>query len=289
MTYVQADIRKRKDIRSVFKMFSSTLLHHVVSTAAIPGFVGGLQDLPEDHTLGENDAILNNVYGSMYVTSEALKLWKLQSCNANKAMPCPVSGPALEHGFLPSLVHTSSEQGMTPCPNCDFYGTSKHGIIGLTTSVAMAYEGSMRANVVLPGLTDTPFSWNQVRGTELLPNGSWAQKYSLQTSWQCVKDGAVVHANCPGGASGYGCPCEDVRQDDPRIKAMWPAPLFPLVDPRQIGSAILRFLDAKSTANGMSWVSNKNPPRECQESKEDGSAPLFDLCPVEAGHISKLI
>jgi NAD(P)-dependent dehydrogenase (short-subunit alcohol dehydrogenase family) len=282
--YIQTDIRKRDQIRTAFNHFSGDHLHHVVNTAAIPGFVGGLMDLPDDFPLGENDAILNNVYGAMFVSSEAMKFWQLQSCNANGNMPCPVSGPALENGYLPSLVHVSSEQGMTPCPECDFYGTSKHGIIGLTTSLANAYSGSLRANVVLPGLTDTPFSWNQVRGAELLSNGSWRQGYELQTSWQCVKDGQVVYANCHGGGSGYGCPCEDVRADDPRIKAIWPPPLYPLISPRQIGAAILNLLEQESTSNGLSVVSNKQPEHVCQEMTKSG-VPMWDLCPVHGPKI----
>jgi NAD(P)-dependent dehydrogenase (short-subunit alcohol dehydrogenase family) len=278
--YVQTDIRKRDQIHSALSRFTSKDIHHVVNTAAIPGFIGGLQDLPDDFPLGENDAVLNNIYGAMFVSSEAMKFWGIKSCNANGDMPCPASGVALENSYVPSLVHVSSEQGMTPCPECDSYATSKHGIIGLTTSIANAYAGSLRANVVLPGLTDTPFSWNQVRGTELLQNGSWRQKYKLQSGWQCVSDGRVVNANCNGGGSGYGCPCEDVRADDPRIKAIWPPPLWPLTSPRQIGAAILNLLDQHSASNGLSVVSNKQPERICEEMTKAG-APLFDLCPVE--------
>jgi NAD(P)-dependent dehydrogenase (short-subunit alcohol dehydrogenase family) len=282
--YVQTDIRKRDQIRAVFNRFQGGHLHHVVNTAAIGGFIGGLMDLPDDYPLGENDAVFNNVYGAMFVTNEALKFWGLKSCNPNDDMPCPVSGVALDHGYLPSLVHVSSEQGMTPCPECDFYATSKHGIIGLTTSIANAFAGSLRANVVLPGLTDTPFSWNQVRGIELFPNRSWRQQYPLQSSWQCVKAGQVIYANCHGGGSGYGCPCEDVRPDDPRIAAIWPPPNTPMISPRQIGAAILNLQEQQSTSNGLSVVSNKQPERICQEMTKSGF-PLYDLCPVEGPKI----
>ena len=75
--------------------------------------------------------------------------------------PCPTLG------YTPALVLLSSEQGMTPCPSCALYSASKHGIIGLTQSIAAAYPTILRVNTVLPGLVDTPLTWNQVKKAPL--------------------------------------------------------------------------------------------------------------------------
>jgi len=265
--YSQADIRRREDVRQVLSLFQSDL-HIVVNTAAIPGFIGTLGDihnLPSDY--GQHDGLYNNVYGAFHVTSEALMRWE------DKPMK----------PFMPAMVHFSSQQGMAPCASCATYSASKHAIIGMVTSVAANMEGKVRVNAVLPGLVDTPFTWNQLRGVEFAEHN---KTYVLQP-WQCFVDGKIIDANCPGGGSGYGCPCEDVSVDNPGVKKMIQklgAGVWPPMDPRKAGAVVLDLVDPASEATGITWVVDElygNLQQfQCHESNNvSGTKPLWNSCP----------
>ena len=86
----------------------------------------------------------------------------------------------------------------------------------------MSNTSDVRVSVVLPGLVDTPFTWNQARGN-VVENGTLVPAPGLSGPiqiWQCVgENGTLVEdGNCPdGGGTGYGCPCPDVARDDPRV------------------------------------------------------------------------
>lgn len=162
------------------------------------------------------------------------------------------------------------------------YSASKHAIIGLVTSVAAYFPGELRANVVLPGLVDTPFTWNQMRGKEVFPNGTLWTKYPLQPAWQCVVDGKVIEdGDCSGGGTGYGCPCEDLRRDDPRLRAaLGKAGLWPPLDPRLVGAAVLDLANPTAVATGVSRVVNTTAEFQC---KEDSKQKMWEQCPLVRG------
>jgi len=152
------------------------------------------------------------------------------------------------------------------------------GIVGVVTSVAAAYAGKVRLNAVLPGLVDTPLSWNQARQLDVLPNGTVVPgKHHLQPAWQCTINGTLISkGDCEGGGTGYGCPCEDVSRDDPRVKALFEG--IEIADPRLIGAAILHLLKADSDKTGKIVVLDTKVSVECTESLESNLA-VWSQCP----------
>ena len=55
------------------------------------------------------------------------------------------------------IVNTSSGAGIVPAPGQAHYTAAKHGVVGLTKSVATEYgKLGIRCNSILPGLVDTP-------------------------------------------------------------------------------------------------------------------------------------
>ena len=250
-TFVRADTRNRTELRAALAFAADTYggrIDAVVNTAGIAGWaLIGLPDIPDDAWLGSQDAIYNNLYGCVNLMAEAMRFWQMHGCVAAIGQPaCP------QLGYTPAIVNVASMQGLTPTPSMLMYGVSKAGIISATQTVASAYAGSLRANVVAPGLISTPLTWDQVRAWRMGPNGALEHPYpNLQTSFQCVVDGNVTFGDCPGGGKGYGCPCPDVALNDPRVKAMFEAGGFwPLVDPRHVGASIVYL--ASDEAKGVS-------------------------------------
>lgn len=244
--FAPADIRVPAQVRSVFASLGQLELGQrvpraVVNTAGIAGWMNlGLGELLGNNDAvggGRNDAVANNLGGAVTVTQEALLAWGLGACLPVSGRPCPALAPGRP---VPSLVHTASEQGMVGCPACAPYATSKHGIVGMVRSAAASYTKSvLRVNAVLPGLVDTPLTWNQVR--PFAPNGTTTLHPRLQPGFQCINTSTgtlVKDGLCPDGGTGFGCPCPDVRRDDPRNPVVWKG-VWPPIDPRVVARTIL--------------------------------------------------
>ncbi len=95
-----------------------------------------------------------------------------------------------------SIVNSSSTMGVVAHENAPAYVASKHGIIGLTRSAALAYvKNNIRVNAICPGNTETPI-FNQLRENmpEVLeglisatPIGRFAQPDEIASAvlWLC--------------------------------------------------------------------------------------------------------
>jgi len=278
--FIRADIRKRTEFRKA--LTNLTHLHTLVNTAGIAGWADvGLADIPS--FLDEHDAVYNNLYGAMTVTAEALRFWGFKGCLPAAGRPCTTPG------YTPSIVHLSSEQGMTPCPGCATYSASKHGIVGMTTSTAGTYGvRALRINTVLPGLVDTPLTWNQARPFVYFPgNRSLSPpRADVQSGWQCVVDGKVIDGDCEEGGKGLGCPCEDVERDDPRLPLLFKA-WWPPIDPRAVSAKVLDLAEPSSNVSGRALIVERLPGQaEASWACDEAASPPLYARACLAGSVS---
>ena len=174
------------------------------------------------------------------------------------------------------------------------YAMSKHGLVGLSTSLGQNVGGEVDVSVVLPGLVDTPFTWNQARGyvvqnDTLVPNP--VAKQPFQT-WQCVNgDGTVVlDGDCADGGSGYTCPCPDLKRSERRVELISELMLSSqnltldsLLSPNAIASEILDLLwksRSQAAVHGENGASASTVVVPNDANGDRGSnPPMTRLCP----------
>lgn len=71
-----------------------------------------------------------------------------------------------------AVVNTASVQSLASQASVAAYTASKHGVLGLTRSMAVDLAPSIRANCVLPGSVDTPMLRHAIAGAAD-PDGTW--------------------------------------------------------------------------------------------------------------------
>ena len=136
-TFVKTDVAVAKDVERMVKHTIEIFgrLDYAVNNAGIEGQLFGITDLPEE----EWDRVLDiNLKGAfLCVKYEA------------RAM--------LAGGHGGTIVNVGSVNSFLGFPTGSAYVASKHGQIGLTTSVSaeLAPQG-IRVNLVCPGFIDTP-------------------------------------------------------------------------------------------------------------------------------------
>ena len=111
--------------------------------------------------LGGIDVLVNNAgtqrYGSATTTSE--EEWdEVMNINLKSAfLMSKYAIPEMVKRGGGAIVMTGSVQSLTAQRNSIAYVVSKHGMLGLTRSIALDYgKQNIRANCVLPGAIDTP-------------------------------------------------------------------------------------------------------------------------------------
>jgi NAD(P)-dependent dehydrogenase (short-subunit alcohol dehydrogenase family) len=100
------------------------------------------------------------------------------------------------------IVNVSSVLGLRGAAEGTAYTASKHGVIGLTKSAALAYaEDDIRVNAVCPGIVDTPMEAGIIENRELLSEIlSWypmrrvasPQEAALPIVWLCSEAASYI-------------------------------------------------------------------------------------------------
>ena len=74
----------RSSIRHLYDADPSNDIDAVVHSAAIPGWIGSLDSIPDDEFFGAQDGILNNIYGGIFSVQEAIRYWKARPLKPRK-------------------------------------------------------------------------------------------------------------------------------------------------------------------------------------------------------------
>lgn len=150
---IQTDVSKATDVERMVAHAIDTFgrLDYAVNNAGIEGPLAGIVDLSEDDWDKVMNINLKGIFLSMKHEARAM----------------------LAGGTGGAIVNVGSVNSFLGFPTGSAYVASKHGMVGLTTSVSaeLAPQG-VRVNIVCPGFVDTPMHQRirRVLGGEVFDN-----------------------------------------------------------------------------------------------------------------------
>ncbi|MFC1919321.1 glucose 1-dehydrogenase [Chloroflexota bacterium] len=134
--FYEADVGESSDVEALIKTTTDTYgrLDFAHNNAGFEGVFASTSDYPEEIW---NRVIKTNLKG----------VWLSMKYEIPQMLRCGGG----------SIVNTASTAGLVGFPQTIAYVASKHGIVGMTRSIALEYAGSgIRVNAVCPGGVNTP-------------------------------------------------------------------------------------------------------------------------------------
>jgi len=161
--WVKTDVAVPEQVDALIKNITDVegTIDFVASNAGVAGFIGILEDEKLDSLFdGPHDCIRVNLFGMAIVNAAVVKYWT-------------------SHSRGGVIVNTASIDGLHGEGEAPLYCASKHGVIGLTKSIAVelaSLKPPIRVNAIAPGFTDTSLVWQQCKYMEY-GQQSWEGDY----------------------------------------------------------------------------------------------------------------
>lgn len=112
-----------------------------------------------------------------------------------------------------AIVNTTSLQSHISYPRTAAYTAAKHGVLGLTKTIAKEYGGrNIRCNAVSPGVVDTPLTNKVIHQPQYkdmllapIPSGRFAEPEDVAKAviWLCSDDATYINGACLAADGGY--------------------------------------------------------------------------------------
>jgi NAD(P)-dependent dehydrogenase (short-subunit alcohol dehydrogenase family) len=193
--FVPADVTREADLRVLMNRAETRFgrIHAAVNNAGIESSYGPVQD----RTAEEFDRLIAvNLRGIFFGLKHEIP-------------------HMIQHGGG-AIVNTASQAGLTGLANVAIYTASKHGVVGLTKSVALEQaRNNIRVNAVAPGPVDTGLLHRMVHGqvpieviAEGVPMGRIAQPDEVAQAivWLCSDAASYITGHTMAIDGGFTVP-----------------------------------------------------------------------------------
>ena len=138
--YSSADVTKPIHVEELFSLANSLGQIDVLVNNAGIQYVSPIEDFPNDKWCSIIDT---NLTGAFYCAKQAIKMMK-------------------KSGFG-RIINIASAHALVASPYKSAYVAAKHGLIGLTKSIALEVaELNITVNAICPGYVETPLVLNQI-------------------------------------------------------------------------------------------------------------------------------
>jgi len=193
--FVAADVRREPDIAGAISKAEARFgrIHAAVNNAGVEGEYGPVQERTADDF---DRLIAVNLKGVFLGLKHQIP-------------------HMLKHGGG-AIVNTASQAGLTGLANVAIYTASKHGVVGMTKSVALELaRQNIRVNAVAPGPVDTGLLHRMLEGkvpldavAEQVPMGRIAQPEEIADAivWLCSDQASYVTGHTLAVDGGFTVP-----------------------------------------------------------------------------------